>query len=76
MFNFQKWDLQRSASLINFVMTDRSIRLQSTHKTGSVVMILPIYGAAFGLVKGLFFIAETNPSLYIELQNIKILPYS
>jgi len=32
-------------------------------------------GAAYGLVDGLFFVAETNPSLYIELQNIKVLPY-
>ena len=29
-------------------------------------------GAAFGLVEGLFFVAETNPSLLIELQNIEV----
>ena len=31
-------------------------------------------GAAFGLVEGLFFVAETNPNLHIELRNIKVLP--
>ena len=32
-------------------------------------------GAAFGLVEGLFFVAETQPSLHIELQNIEVRPY-
>ena len=33
-------------------------------------------GAAFGLVEGLFFVAETNPNLHIEIRNIKVRPYS
>ena len=32
-------------------------------------------GAAFGLVEGLFFVAETNPNLHIELRNIKVRPF-